>query len=222
MRFEISQSAWRKSSLLMGTIVVLLLAFEIPMFDSEYEAWQTTTREDGPPPAGARLRFSATAYCTGGTTASGVNVRTGIAAGDPRILPVGSVVNVAAGDRRYTGVYTVMDTGPKVKGRILDLYLWSCDEARRFGRKQIDVTVLRLGWSPTASSPRLIDRLFRGREARRAPAVQPPPGAVSPAIGPSTAPVAPESAVGTATTGAPSPTGTFSRPVPPTPAESAR
>ena len=64
-----------------------------------------------------------------------------------------------------------MDTGPKVQGRHLDLYIWSCNEALTFGRRRIEVTVLRLGWDPRASSPSLIDRLFRRREvARRAAA----------------------------------------------------
>ena len=65
----------------------------------------------------------------GQTTASGVAARTGVAAADPTLLPVGSVVNIAAGDARYSGVYTVMDTGPRVQGRVLDLYMWSCHEA---------------------------------------------------------------------------------------------
>jgi hypothetical protein len=78
-----------------------------------------------------------------------------------------------------------MDTGPEVKGRELDLYIWSCHEALRFGRKPVQVTVLRLGWDPQASSPTLIDRLFRRREStRRAPAAQPPPPAGVPGIDP--------------------------------------
>ncbi len=135
------------------------------------------------PEAGQRLPFEATAYCKGTTTASGVGVRTGIAAADPRLLPVGSVLNIGTGDPKYNGVYTVMDTGPRVQGRILDLYMWSCHEALRFGRKQVDVTVLRLGWDPQASSPGLVDRLFRRREAaRRAvpPAEPPPPAGIAP------------------------------------------
>ena len=88
------------------------------------------------------------------------------------MLPVGSVINVATGDERYNGVYTVMDTGPKVQGRILDLYMWSCHEALKFGRKDVQVTVLRLGWDPKASSPAVVDRLFGRREASRRP---PPP-----------------------------------------------
>ena len=107
-----------------------------------------------------------------------MKVRSGIAAADPVLLPVGSVLNVAAGDSRYNGVYTVMDTGPKVQGRLLDLYMWSCHEALRFGRKEVEVTVLRLGWNPQASSPGLIRRLFRSREAaRQIPAPAPPPPA---------------------------------------------
>jgi hypothetical protein len=71
-----------------------------------------------------------------------------------------------------------MDTGPQVQGRELDLYIWSCNEALVFGRKSVDVTVLRLGWDPQASSPRLIDRLFRRREAnRKIPDPDPPPPA---------------------------------------------
>ena len=129
-------------------------------------------REAGTNPApGSHLAFDATAYCKGQTTAAGVNVRRGIAAADPQLLPVGTVVTLATGDPEYNGVYTIMDTGPKVQGRHLDLYIWSCNEALKFGRRRIEVTVLRLGWDPRASSPSLIDRLFRRREvARRAAA----------------------------------------------------
>jgi 3D (Asp-Asp-Asp) domain-containing protein len=123
---------------------------------------------------GARLPFSATAYCKGTTTASGVGVRSGIAAADPSILPVGTVLNIAVGDNRYNGVYTVMDTGPSVQGRLLDLYMWSCHEALKFGRKDVQVTVLRLGWDPRATAPTLIDRIFRGRATRKIPSVEPP------------------------------------------------
>jgi 3D (Asp-Asp-Asp) domain-containing protein len=189
MRRIISRSNWRKAFALVALIVGFILILEIPMFDSQYSAWQKMVREDGPPPAGSRLKFSATAYCKGRTTASGVNVRTGIAAADALILPVGTVLNIATGDKRYSGVYTVMDTGPKVQGRILDLYLWNCNEARSFGRKEIEVTVLRLGWDPRASSPGLINRLFRGREARVIPPPDPPPPAGVPPTDPAAAPI---------------------------------
>ncbi len=169
----LSRSSWRKAVVLITAVVAFVLVYEARVLDSR---WQAIMGQASPPDAGQRLQFEATAYCKGTTTASGVGVRTGIAAADPKLLPVGSVLNIATGEPRHNGVYTVMDTGPKVQGRILDLYMWSCHEALRFGRKQVEVTVLRLGWDPQASAPGLIDRLFRRREAARraAPPVPPP------------------------------------------------
>src|SRR5688572_22592183 len=170
-----------KITVLLAAVVGFVLLYESQMLDSRDAAGQTMTNADGTPMPGARLPFRATAYCKGTTTASGVGVRAGVAAADPSLLPVGSVVNLAVGDDRYNGIYTVMDTGPKVQGRLLDLYMWSCHEALKFGRKEVQVTVLRLGWDPRQSAPTLVDRLFRRREAsRKAAAVEEPPPATLP------------------------------------------
>lgn len=127
------------------------------------------------PPEPNHLAFTATAYCKGTTTASGVNVRTGIAAADPDLLPVGSVIQVYKLGERYNGIYTIMDTGPAVQGRHIDIYMWSCNEALELGRRDIAINVLRLGWNPKASTPTLVERLFRQREAaqRAEPALLP-------------------------------------------------
>jgi 3D (Asp-Asp-Asp) domain-containing protein len=206
MKRVLSRSRWRQATALLVAMVAFVLLYETRMLDSQYAAFQAMLKDPQPPP-GSRLNFFATAYCKGSTTASGVAVRTGVAAADPAILPVGSVVNVAAGDPKYSGVYTIMDTGPQVQGRELDLYMWSCHEALRFGRKSIDVTVLRLGWDPQASSPRLIDRLFRRREAAKKipPPDPPPPAGIPPAEGTPSEPTVPESALG-APSPAPPPT----------------
>jgi 3D (Asp-Asp-Asp) domain-containing protein len=100
------------------------------------------------PAAGSRVGFTATAYCKGEQTSAGVAPQAGVAAADPLLLPEGSVVQVDGVPDRYRGIYTVMDTGPKVMGRHVDLYMWSCIEATTFGRRPITVTVLRLGWNP--------------------------------------------------------------------------
>lgn len=100
--------------------------------------------------AGTRLRFTATAYCKGSVTASGAAARSGVAASDPDVLPLGSIIRVEGGPERHNGIYTVLDTGPAVQGRQLDLYMWSCYEALTFGRRAVTVTVLRLGWRPNA------------------------------------------------------------------------
>ena len=150
-RHLISRSLWKKLAVTGVAVVGFVLLYEVSMFDSR-EATPQGIVDPTLPAAGARLLFTATAYCKGSTTASGVGVRTGIAASDPGVLPVGSVVNISTDTTKYNGVYTIMDTGPKVQGRVLDIYMWSCHEALAFGRRDIEVTVLRLGWNPSASS----------------------------------------------------------------------
>ena len=174
MRRIISRSLWRKLLATIIAMVTFVLLYEVTTMDSR-DAARRGAVDPTAPAAGSRLAFSATAYCKGTTTASGVGVRTGIAASDPSILPVGSVVSITTDETKYNGIYTIMDTGPKVQGRILDVYMWSCNEALAFGRKQVEITVLRLGWNPNNSSPSLIDRLFRRREAARKAAPQATP-----------------------------------------------
>jgi 3D (Asp-Asp-Asp) domain-containing protein len=105
------------------------------------------------PAAGARVDFMATAYCKGQTTFSGVNVRAGIAAADPELLPQGSVIQVEGVPEPLRGIYTVLDTGPKIQGRLIDLYMWSCYEALDFGRRKVTLTILRHGWNPKNTAP---------------------------------------------------------------------
>ena len=84
--------------------------------------------------------FHATAYCLKGRTASGINTRPGVIAADPRVLPLGTVVHLRAG--RYTGTYTVMDTGGRIKGRRVDVYVPTYKEAVEFGRRQVKIKVI--------------------------------------------------------------------------------
>jgi rare lipoprotein A len=87
------------------------------------------------------MAFVATGYCLGTTTASGARVRRGFVAADPAVLPLGSVIRVGQSGR-YDGVYTVMDTGPKVRGRHVDLFIESCAAAKVFGRRTVRVSIL--------------------------------------------------------------------------------
>ncbi|MBY0496563.1 MAG: 3D domain-containing protein [Cyanobacteria bacterium] len=180
---RIAEAYWKRAIATFTVATVFVFAHEMKTRDSRSEASVPSITETTVlPQAGARLQFSATAYCKGETTASGVGVRTGIAAADPAILPVGSVVRLETPNPRYSGVWTVMDTGPAVRGRSVDLYLWSCKEALQFGRRKVRLTVLRLGWSPENSIPGVVDTLFRKREAdAKKPA---PPAAPAPAPAP--------------------------------------
>ncbi len=197
---RLSRSLWRKLAVTLVAMVGFVYLYEATTNDAVWP-FQAGSVDPTRPVPGARLQFSATAYCKGTRTTSGVDVRSGIAAADPALLPVGSVLTITTDDSRYNGVYTVMDTGPAVQGREVDLYIWNCNEALAFGRKDVQVTVLRLGWSPTASTPGLIDRLFRRRVQRAATpaaippaAATPPPAAQPPAEGTAATPASPAAA----------------------------
>jgi 3D (Asp-Asp-Asp) domain-containing protein len=147
----ISRSIGRKLVATLTAAAGFVFLYEATVIDSRYAVRPVAIEEAPPPTPGAHLQFTATAYCKGTTTASGVNVRTGIAAADPDLLPVGSVVQVDRLGDRYNGIYTIMDTGPAVQGRHIDIYMWSCNEALALGRRDISLSVLRLGWNPRAS-----------------------------------------------------------------------
>lgn len=101
-----------------------------------------TTTPAGPADGG--VAFVATAYCHGTTTASGARVRPGIVAADPAVLPFGTVVRLQR-TGRYDGTYTVLDTGPDIRGRRIDVFMRSCRDATRFGRRDVRVVIVRTG-----------------------------------------------------------------------------
>jgi 3D (Asp-Asp-Asp) domain-containing protein len=142
--------------------------YEVTIPDSKFSmlplAFEQFLDPSAPPAPGARVAFSSTAYCKGLVTSSGVAAQKGVMAADPTLLPVGSVIDFSVNDAKYDGIYTILDTGLEIQGREVDIYMWSCYEALRFGRRSSHVTVLRLGWNPAATTPSLIDRIFRRPE----------------------------------------------------------
>jgi 3D (Asp-Asp-Asp) domain-containing protein len=88
------------------------------------------------------LRFTATAYCTGRVTATGTAPTKKTVAADPAVLPLGSQIRLTGLDKRHNGVYVVRDTGARVRGRRIDLYMRDCHEAVRFGRRSASVSIL--------------------------------------------------------------------------------
>lgn len=139
----------------MRVVAILMTATVVLGTDASGLAGQSARRKLAQKAApGATLELEATAYCTDGTTKSGVETESGVAAADPVVLPQGSVIRVVAPETRYSGIYTVLDTGQKVQGKVIDLFVPSCDEAQVFGRKPVEVTVLRRGWDPQKSAER--------------------------------------------------------------------
>ena len=96
------------------------------------------------PRGSANGRYSATAYSIAGQTASGDPTHRRRVAADPRVLPLGSRIQIN-GAGIYSGEYVVSDTGPRVRGRKLDLFIPNRREAKRFGRRIVHVRVIATG-----------------------------------------------------------------------------
>ncbi|MBS1816666.1 MAG: 3D domain-containing protein [Acidobacteria bacterium] len=160
----LARSFWWKALVWAIAAGVFVSLAGVTIFDARYVTLPLTFIEPGfdptaPPAPGARLAFTATAYCKGIVTSSGVVAQRGMTAADPALLPAGSIVQLDFKEDRWDGIYTVVDTGPEVQGREIDLYMWNCDEAQRFGRRSVRMTVLRLGWNPHATTKSFFERL---------------------------------------------------------------
>lgn len=82
------------------------------------------------------LRFTATAYSIRGKMANGQNVHVGAIAADPRVLPLGTVVEIIG-----MGTFIVKDTGGAIKGNRIDIWMPNRKDAIKFGRKTIKVKI---------------------------------------------------------------------------------
>ncbi len=102
--------------------------------------------------AGAKqvLNITATAYAPGphdndqwgNKTHMGTQVRPGVIAVDPKVIPLGSRVMIKYPDG--TKEYAVAeDTGGAIKGHRIDIAKWTVKEAYRFGIKPVKVYVLQ-------------------------------------------------------------------------------
>ena len=101
---------------------------------------------------GRTIRVSATHYTAGcagcsGITATGIDVRNSIYAGgkrviavDPRVIPLGSTVQVTTPYGSFTAI--AGDTGGAIKGNIIDILVGSQGEAVSKGRTSATVTIL--------------------------------------------------------------------------------
>lgn len=81
--------------------------------------------------------FSATCYSLRGRTASGAPAGPGSIAVDPRIIPLGTVLEVEGYGRGVAA-----DTGGAIKGRRLDVWMSSVDACREWGRRTVAVSVV--------------------------------------------------------------------------------
>src|SRR5438132_2749389 len=105
------------------------------LFLAGFTAAASPARKAGPE------KFIASAYSIEGKAASGSKSYKGSVSADPKVLPLGAKIRVRNAGI-YSGEYTVVDTGRKVKGHAIDIYVSSVREARQFGKKQVAVEIL--------------------------------------------------------------------------------
>jgi 3D (Asp-Asp-Asp) domain-containing protein len=103
--------------------------------------------------------YRATAYAQSGTTASGELTHRHIVAADPDVLPLGSRIKIRRAGR-YTGEYVVADTGSKIQGRRLDIYMPSEEACKKFGTRLVRVKVIQLG-DGTQTATKQADRAVK-------------------------------------------------------------
>jgi 3D (Asp-Asp-Asp) domain-containing protein len=92
--------------------------------------------------------FSAkvTSYASGNGigryTSTGTRVHWGTVAVDPSFIPLGSLMMIDGLD----GVFTAEDTGPGVRGSLVDVWFPDLSAALRWGTQQRSVTIVREGY----------------------------------------------------------------------------
>ena len=116
------------------------------------------------PSPGSRMSFTATAYCKGLVTTSALrSKRRG------RRRPVGVAGRIRRPARRaqreIQWCLQLLDTGPAVQGREIDVYMWSCYEALAFGRQPVRVTVSASRLEPESDDAQLHGLLLQAPEA---------------------------------------------------------
>lgn len=98
------------------------------------------------------LEMKATAYAPGphdnaqwgNKTHLGTQIRPGVIAVDPRVIPLGSIVYIEYPDGH--GQYAVAeDTGGAIKGNRIDVATWTVDQAKDFGVQHVKVYVVSKG-----------------------------------------------------------------------------
>lgn len=121
----------------------------VPVGDTNMAA--LTSKSPGSPAVDNRqkLEIIATAYAPGphdnaqwgNKTFLGTQIRPGIIAVDPKVIPLGSRVYIEYPDGH--GEYAIAeDTGGAIKGNRIDVAKWTVNEAKRFGMQKVKVTIL--------------------------------------------------------------------------------
>jgi 3D (Asp-Asp-Asp) domain-containing protein len=92
--------------------------------------------EPAPAGSGNSLTVISTGYCLTGTTATGIPVGWGVAAVDPRVIPLGTHLTVPG-----YGAAVAADTGGAIIGGRIDLWFPSCAQASGWGSRSVTIAL---------------------------------------------------------------------------------
>lgn len=88
----------------------------------------------------------ATAYYSGTTCSTGVHVKPGYVAVNPKQIPYGTKMYIVSSDGRWNYGYAIAaDTGGFAwngSGTVVDLFMWSKQTCLNFGRRNVDIYIL--------------------------------------------------------------------------------
>jgi len=121
-----------------------LNAAQLAQAEEQAVAAEEKAEEIGaPPPAvgplpgsGTQITVEATAYSLPGTTATGIPVGWGVVAVDPSVIPLGTRMTIPG-----YGEGIAADTGSAVRGRVIDVWMPTREQALAWGRRTITITI---------------------------------------------------------------------------------
>ncbi|MBM7643876.1 3D (Asp-Asp-Asp) domain-containing protein [Scopulibacillus daqui] len=101
---------------------------------------QNNNAADSSNDSGKTISVEATAYSLSGTTANGtqLNSNSKVIAVDPNVIPLGSKVYIPG-----YGTAVAADTGGAIKGNRIDVYIPNDQQAKNFGRKNVQIKVIK-------------------------------------------------------------------------------
>jgi 3D (Asp-Asp-Asp) domain-containing protein len=133
------------ASLLLSALMLccggMIIAVSAQATEPEFTASEPVVQE--PPKAPKHLHMLATAYCSckkccgkraRGVTKTGTRATYGTIAVDPRVLALKSQITIVG-----MGEYRCEDTGRKIKGNRVDIWMPTHWSAKHFGKKRVVV-----------------------------------------------------------------------------------
>ena len=117
-----------------------------PTTTTIYSAQPIEHPEEGVPTDYKKVMIcESTAYCLRGTTATGKRTQVGYVAVDPKTIPLGSLLYIKSltpGVEDY-GYCIAADTGAAIKGQMVDVYFYTKEECVSWGRRDIEVYLVK-------------------------------------------------------------------------------